>query len=67
MAAQRMKIAQLNEARLAKVRRLEEKLGTYLVALEPQYSLAKLSKEHLKQVEALEKELGVVLLAYERD
>ncbi len=67
MAAPRMKIAELDEARLAKVRKLEEKIGTYLVALEPQYSLAKLTKEQLRQVEALEKDLGVVLLAYGRE
>jgi hypothetical protein len=65
MAAPRMKIAQLDEAQLAKVRALEEALGVYVVALEPQYQLADLSEEQLKRLQAAEEEMGVVLLAYE--
>ncbi len=65
MARTRMTIAQLDEARLAEVRALEEELGIYLVALEHKIQLADLSEEQLKRIQASEKDLGVVLLAYE--
>jgi len=65
MAAQRMKVAELDPARLGKVRELEEKLGVYVVALEPEFHLSELTAEQLGQLEAAEKELAVVLLAYE--
>jgi hypothetical protein len=61
-----MKIAELDKARLAKVRALEEELGTYVVALEPQLPLANLTDEQLERLQAAEAELGVVLLAYRR-
>jgi hypothetical protein len=60
-----MKVAELDPARLEKVRKLEEELGAYVVALEPQFRLAELTAEQLGRLEAAEKELGVVLLAYE--
>ena len=65
MAAPRMRVAELDAARLAKVRELEEDLGAYVVALEPEFRLAGLTAEQLDRLEAAEKELGVVLLAYE--
>lgn len=61
----RMKIAQLDEARLARLRALEDELGTCIVALEREFHLADLSEEQLKRLQAVEQELGVVLLAYE--
>jgi hypothetical protein len=60
-----MRIAQLDEERLTRLRALEGELGTCIVALEPQYPLADLSEKQLKQLQAEEQGLGVVLLAYE--
>jgi alpha-ketoglutarate-dependent taurine dioxygenase len=55
----------LDPGRLEKVRKLEEELGAYVVALEPEFRLAELTTEQLARLEVAEKELGVVLLAYE--
>jgi hypothetical protein len=57
--------AELDPGRLEKVRKLEEELGAYVVALEPEFRLAELTTEQLARLEVAEKELGVVLLAYE--
>lgn len=64
MAPPRMQVAELDEARLAKLRALEDDLGVCLVALEPAYRLAKLSEDELKAIKAGEDEMEVVLLAY---
>jgi len=63
--AQRVKIAKLAEAQLARIQDLEADLGTRVVAVEPQFRLAELTDEQLRQLQAVEKELGVILLAYE--
>jgi hypothetical protein len=63
--AQRVKIAKLTEAQLAKVQDLEAELGTWVVAVEPQFRLAELTDRQLRQLQAVEKELGLILLAYE--
>jgi hypothetical protein len=65
MTSPRMKVAELDPARLEKVCKLEEELGAYVVALEPAFRLAELTAEQIDRLEAAEKELGVVLLAYE--
>lgn len=65
MSGARVKIAQLDGSRLAKVRALESELGTWVVALEREFRLAELSDEKLGKLQAVEDELGVVLLAYE--
>lgn len=65
MTETRMRIAQLDEQRLSRLRALEKELGICLVALEREFRLADLSAEQLKKVQATEKDLGVVLLAYE--
>ena len=64
MTAPRMAIAQLDEADVAKVRALEEDLGTYVVALAPKYPLAELSDDQLRRLQEVEKDVGAVLLAY---
>lgn len=64
MAEPRMKVAQLDAEALDKVRALEDTLGAYVVALEPDYPLADLSDDELAQLQELERALGVVLLAY---
>ncbi len=65
MAAEMMRIAALDKAKLTKVQTLEKKMGCCLVALQPAPRLARLSDAQLEQVQSAEKELGVVLLAYE--
>jgi len=64
MSNRRMKIANLDEAGLEKLRRLEESMGTLIIALEPHYPIAELSEEQVSRLKALEEELGVVLIAY---
>jgi hypothetical protein len=57
-------IKQLDEAGLAKVKSLESKLGSCIVALEAPTKLADISAEQLQQLKAAEKELGAILLAH---
>jgi len=63
--ASRVKIAELDEGQLGKLRSLEKELGTWVVALEKDFQLAELSDEQLEKIRAMERELGVVLLAYD--
>ena len=64
MNVRRMKIANLEEADVERIRQMEEQLGTLILALEPHYPVAELSEEQLAKLHALERELGVVLIAY---
>jgi hypothetical protein len=64
MAPPRIKIAELDQERLARLQALERDLDVCLVALEPAYKLAELSDEQLEAIKASEDEMGVVLLAY---
>ncbi len=65
MTKRRMKIANLDEENVKRVRQMEESMGTLIVALEPHYPLAKLNDEQVKRLQDLEKDLGVVLMAYQ--
>ena len=67
MAEPRMRVAMLDRERLEKVQALERELGTFLVALEREFSLAELSEEQLKKLQQTEAEMGIVLLAYKSD
>ena len=62
--AQEMK--KLDEAGFAKLQSLEDKLGSWIVALEQQRKLASISEKQLNELKALEKELQTILLAYSR-
>lgn len=64
MTKRRMKIADLDEEGIERIRSMEEAMDTLIVALEPHYPLAELSEEQVVQLQSLEKELGVVLVAY---
>ena len=66
MSESRMRVAELDEDRLAKLRELENELGTWVVALEEGFRLADLTEEQLAKLWGVEQELGVVLLAYRR-
>ncbi len=61
----RMKIADLDEASLARVRALEDEIGACVLALEPKVKLRDLSEQELERLRAAEEELGVVLMAYD--
>jgi hypothetical protein len=65
MTTRRMKIANLDDAGLEKLQRMEEAYGTLILALEPHYPLAELSEEQVNTLSQLEEELGVVLIAYQ--
>ena len=65
MPAARMKLANLDETSLARIKVMEEQLGTLILALEPHHPLAKLEETQVKRLQELEQELGVVLLAYQ--
>ena len=66
MSKQRMKIANLDEASLDRIRQMEESMGTLIVALEPHIPLAELTEEQVEMLNTLEQELGVVLIAYQK-
>ena len=66
MTTPRMKIANLDEASLSKLKQMEEALGTLIVAFEPQSPMAKLTDDQVKKLQELEKELGATLIAYQR-
>lgn len=66
MSALRMKIANLDEASLQKVRDLEEQMESVILVLEPHRPLADLTPEQVERLHSLEKELGVLLLAYQQ-
>ena len=59
-----LKIATIDEATIAKIKALEEKIGKHIMAYEPGVSLARLKPDEIELLEALEKETGVTLLAY---
>jgi|GEM_PF-989905 hypothetical protein len=60
---QHLNYAHLDEGRLTRLRQLEEELGTYLLAVEPDSPWADLSDDQLRRLKAAERELGVILLA----
>ncbi|HLE14748.1 MAG TPA: hypothetical protein VI776_08370 [Anaerolineales bacterium] len=64
MTVRRMRIANLEEAEIERIRQMEESLGTLILALEPHYPPAALSEEQVEKLRQLEQELGVVLIAY---
>lgn len=64
MPASRMKIANLDEASLKRVRELEEQMESVILVLEPHRPLADLTSDQVQRLHSLEEELGVLLLAY---
>ena len=64
MSEPRMRIANLDQERLEKLKELEAEIGAVILALEPQYMPADLTEEQIAKLRAMEDDLGVVLLAY---
>ena len=60
-----IKFAELDVQKMEKLKELEKKTGSCIVALEPQYPFMKLSEEELLEIKEMEKELGLTLLAYQ--
>lgn len=60
-----MSIARLSERQLAKLRELEEDLGTPLIAVESKCHWTDLDEDRLRKLREAEEEMGVLLLAYE--
>ena len=65
MTKRRMKIADLDEASIKRIRQMEEAMGTLIVALEPHIPQAELTEEQVRKLQDLEEEMGVVLIAYQ--
>lgn len=65
MTKRRMKIADLDQASIERIRQMEESFGTLIVALEPHVPLAELTEEQVRKLQGIEKEMGVVLIAYQ--
>jgi hypothetical protein len=59
-----MKIAQLDQAAVEKIKLLEKEMGVQIMAFEPGSDLAELTDEQLARIKSLEDALGVVLLVY---
>ncbi len=65
MPTPQLKIANLDEASLARLKQMEEAFGAPIIALEPYHPLAELTDDQVKKLQALERELGVILIAYQ--
>ena len=59
-----MRYARLDREKLARLTALEAKLGSWVVAVEPEVELANLSDAEVRELQPAEQELGVILLAY---
>lgn len=64
MVQQKMRFANLDESSLNRIKKMEEAMGSVILAVEPVYPVAELSPEQVERLQAVEKELGVVIVAY---
>ena len=65
METPQIRFARLDKEKMAKLREVEEALGTYVLAFEPIIKIADLTEEQLKLLQEAEEEMGVILVAYE--
>ncbi len=65
MTIAKVKIAQLSQEHLGKLRTLEAALGNLIIALEPIHYLAELSKKQFKQLQECEEKMDLILIAYD--
>ena len=63
--AEFLKIAELDEGGIAKVKNIEESLGLHVMAYQRGLDIASLTKEQLQEIRSVEEELGVILIAYQ--
>jgi hypothetical protein len=67
MDAPKLKVASLDDKRIAKVKALEQETGSVIVAYaQSAPRFARLSDDQVKRLESTEKELGVTLVAYDK-
>ncbi len=64
MDTPKLEVAQLDEARLAKVKKLESDLGAIVVAYQPTFKPADLDRSQLARLREVEEELGFILVAF---
>ncbi|MDX1415577.1 MAG: hypothetical protein R3293_15385 [Candidatus Promineifilaceae bacterium] len=62
--AEFLKIAELDEDAVAKVKGVENALGLHVMAYERGLDIADLSGAQLQEIKRIEDELGVILIAY---
>ncbi len=60
-----LKIAELDEDSVAKIRDLENSLGSHIMAYQSGLNLSSLTETQVHEIKALEKQLGVILIAYD--
>jgi hypothetical protein len=65
MDAPNLQVASLSPEQIRKLKELEEKLGTIVVAYQQKYRFADLTDEQVALLQEAERDLGVTLLAYE--
>lgn len=65
MGRSRIKLANLDDRSVEKLRALEADIGKLVIAYEREHRFADLTPEQIEKVQALEEELGILLLAYE--
>jgi hypothetical protein len=61
-----VKYAELDRQQMAKLKALEQELGSWVVAVQPEAKIAELDPDKLKRLQEAERELGVILLAYKQ-
>ncbi len=59
-------LASLNEKQLAKLKALEQELGSYVLAFEQPLAPATLTAEQVQKLQEAEVELGLCLVAYRK-
>jgi hypothetical protein len=64
MPSPNLRPAHLDDRSLARVRTMEDDLGSVIIAYQAENPYSHLSDEQLRRLKELEQELGVVLLAY---
>ncbi|MGC9350215.1 MAG: hypothetical protein ACP5JG_18890 [Anaerolineae bacterium] len=65
MESPQIRFARLDKEKMARLKELEEALGTYVLAFEPLIKIADLTEEQLSMLQKVEEEMGVILVAYE--
>lgn len=60
-----LKIADLDDDDVIRLKELEQELGLHVMAFEKGLRVADLNRNQLKKVRALEEDLGVTLLVFE--
>jgi hypothetical protein len=63
--AEYLKIADLDEGDVARIKQLEESLGTHIMAFRPGLKIAGVTEAQLQEIKAVEDKLDVILLVYE--